>query len=249
MKYFDVHVHLPSPSRDGLDELLRHLDSERDMLGGNLILNTPEEIDLVHRHVSLLPGSLQVIPRFAPDAELPAELNQTGWYKVHPRIGRISAAKVAGVRDALAAMLPAPKGIVVHCFPWGSELEFNTSVPLVVELAQALPGTWILAAHGGGYESWQLRAHAGSFKNVLFDFSVTMAYYQGADALRPFQRYLRYTPSSLLFGTDWPSAESREQLDECVRLAAECDVGAAALERLFLENTRRVWPGVLPELA
>jgi hypothetical protein len=248
VKYFDVHVHLRTPTRNGLDELRRRVDAERDMLGANLILNTREEVDFVHGHLASLPPSLQLIPRFAPGEALPAELTRSGWYKIHPRIGRITADRVAGICDAVAAMLPVPKGIVVHCFPWGQELEFNTSLPLVIGLARALPNSWILAAHGGGYESWQLRAHAGSFKNVLFDFSVTMAYYRGADALRPFQRYLRYSPGSLLFGTDWPSAESGEQLDECVRLADECGVGAAALEHLFLENTRQVWPGVLPAL-
>jgi hypothetical protein len=249
VKYFDTHLHLPSPTRAGFERLLRYVESESGLVGGNLILNTAEEIDFVHRHLASLPPSLQVIPFFAPAQELPAELDSTGWYKVHPRIGRITAAKIADVCDALTAMLPAPKGVVVHCFPWGPELEFNTSLPLVVELARRLPSTSILVAHGGGYESWQFRAHAGSFKNVLFDFSVTMAYYRGADALRPFQRYLRHTPASLLFGTDWPSAESGEQIDECVRLAAECGVEASELERLFLENTRRVWPGVLPESA
>jgi hypothetical protein len=249
MKYFDVHVHLPSPTRDGLDQLLRHVDDERDMIGANLILNTPEEVDFIYRHLDALPPSVHVIPYFSLDDELPVELDRSGWYKIHPRIGRISADKVGAITDALAGMSRQPKGIVVHCFPWGPDLEFNTSLPLVVELARALPNSWILAAHGGGYESWLFRAHAGSFKNVLFDFSVTMAYYQGADALRPFQRYLRFTPQSVLFGSDWPSAGSGEQLDECVRLATEAGVSSAMLERLFLENTRRVWPGVLPELA
>jgi hypothetical protein len=249
MKYFDVHLHLPSPDHAGLDRLLRHVDDEREMIGANLILNTAEEVAFVHQHLDALPPSIHVIPYFAVDADLPSELDRSGWYKIHPRISRISADKVTAIRESLASMSRQPKGIVVHCFPWGPEIEFNTSLALVVELARALPNSWVLAAHGGGYESWLFRAHAGSFKNVVFDFSVTMAYYQGADALRPFQRYLRFTPQNVLFGSDWPSAGSAEQLDECVRLAREAGVDSATLERLFLDNTRRIWPGVLPELA
>lgn len=242
MKYFDVHLHLPTPDRAGLDALLRHIDAEPDMVGAHLILNTPEEVAFVHAQRGALPPSIRFIPYYEPGASLPPEFQADGWYKIHPGIARLHAGRVAEVRDALLAAPRPPKGIVVHCFPWGPQLEYNTGLPLVVELARAMPRTWILVAHGGGYESWQLRAHAGSFDNVLFDFSVSMAYYRGSDALRPFQRYLRHDPQCLLFGSDWPSAQCGEQLEECVRLAGECGVDAARLERLFLDNTRRIWP-------
>lgn len=57
----------------------------------------------------------------------------------------------------------------------------------MIALAQAMPDMPVLATHGGGYESWAFRAHTGSLPNVLYDFSVTMAYYRGSDLLRPFR--------------------------------------------------------------
>jgi hypothetical protein len=52
VKYFDVHLHLPSPDTKGLDAFLRHLDGEPHMMGGNLILNTPKEVDFVSKNLA-----------------------------------------------------------------------------------------------------------------------------------------------------------------------------------------------------
>jgi hypothetical protein len=240
MRYFDVHLHLPSADEDGLGRLLRHVESETGMVGGNLILNTPEEVEFAHRHSGSLPPSLNVVPYFDPEARFPAEFTRGGWFKIHPRIGRVTAERVGALRDA--ALSARPRGLVVHCYPWGPELEFNVSLPLVIELARALPETHVLVAHGGGYESWQFRSHTGMLGNVCYDFSVTMSYYQGSDLLRPFQRYLRHSTGRVLFGSDWPSAGAGEQLAECARLASEVGVGEAQLEEIFLTNSRRLWP-------
>ena len=240
MRYFDVHLHLPSPDDEGLGALLRHVESEKGMAGGLLVLNTPEEVEFAHKRLGSLPPTLGLLPYFDPSARFPEEFTRGGWYKIHPRISRVSAASVGALCEA--AVASRPRGLMVHCFPWGPELEFNVSLPLVIALARALPETQVLVSHGGGYESWAFRAHTGGLRNVCYDFSVTMSYYQGSDVLRPFQRYLRHSTGRVLFGSDWPSAPPGEQLAECARLAAEVGVGAAELEEIFLTNSRRFWP-------
>jgi Amidohydrolase len=243
MKYFDCHLHLPSPDVSGLDQLLRYLDGTDDLVGGNLILNTRAEIDLVYSQLRSLPSSLNIIPYYEATMDIPREFLRSGWYKVHSRIQRLELSAIQPICQSLSELEDKPKGIIVHCFPWGSDLQFNISLPLVIELARALPQTAVLAAHGGGYESWAFRAHAGMLKNVLYDFSVTMSYYRGSDVLRPFQRYLLHSPDRVLFGSDWPSAQSEEQLSESIRLAGEIGIAANKLESIFMENARRLWPG------
>jgi hypothetical protein len=242
MKYFDCHLHLPSPDRGGLDRLLRYVENAGDMVGGNLILNTRAEVDFTHAHIESLPSTLNIIPYYDPETDVPPELLRSSWYKVHPRVQRLELSAIQPICQSLCELGDPPKGIIVHCFPWGPDLRFNVSLPLVVALAEALPQTAVLAAHGGGYESWAFRAHAGMLKNVLYDFSVTMSYYRGSDVLRPFQRYLRYSPDRILFGSDWPSAESEEQLAESIRLAGEMGIPENELESIFLKNARRFWP-------
>jgi hypothetical protein len=240
MRYFDVHLHLPSADEDGLAALLRHVEAQKEMLGGHLILNTAEEVEFAYRHAGSLPPALNVIPYFDPAADFPPEFTRSGWFKIHPRIAELTSKQVPALCEAVASA--GPRGLVIHCFPWGPELEFNISLPLVVGLARALPDTPILAAHGGGYESWQFRSHTGMLPNVFYDFSITMSYYEGSDMLRPFQRYLRYSTDRLVFGSDWPSAPPGEQLQECTRLAAEVGVQPDELEEIFLNNSRRLWP-------
>jgi hypothetical protein len=242
MKFFDCHLHLPTPDDSGLDRLLRYLDNVPDMLGGNLILNTHEEVDFACHHLDSFPTSLNLIPYYDPTGEFPPRLMQTGWYKIHPQINRLEPSAIPSIRKSLVESANRPRGIIVHCFPWGPELQFNISLALVIELARALPDMFVLVSHGGGYDSWAFRAHTGMLRNVIYDFSVTMAYYHRSDILGPFQRYLRYSPDRIVFGSDWPSAESEEQLSECLRLAGEIAVPEERLESLFITNARRLWP-------
>jgi hypothetical protein len=242
MKYFDAHLHLPSPDESGLSALVRHIENEPHMLGGNLILNTPQEVEFTYENFRYLPPKLNLVPYFDPSIDFPEEFTRSGWYKIHPRINRITRDQISMLMDSILAVTPRPRGIMVHCYPWGPELQFNISLPLVIELAQAAPEMQVLVAHGGGYESWAFRAHTGMLRNVYYDFSVTMSYYQGSDVLQPFKRYLCHSSERIVFGSDWPSASPAEQLLESERLALETGVSLVELEEIFLSNSRRLWP-------
>ena len=244
MKYFDAHLHLPSADQKGLDAFLRHLDDEQGFVGGNLILNHPSEVDFIDRFVGRIPQTVNIIPYYDTNVLFPETVTRTGWYKIHPRISRIDTAKADDlIRSVLNAPIK-PRGIIVDCYPWGPEIQYNVGLRLVIGFALAHPTGLVLATHGGGYESWAYRAHAGPLENVLFDFSQTMSHYKGSDILRPFQRYIRWSRHRVVFGSDWPSAPPAEQLQEHVRLAAEVGIDQQELETLLLENAVRIWhPG------
>lgn len=241
MRFFDVHLHLPSPDVQGLEAFLRFLENERGLLGGNLILNTAREVEVVESHLHRLPSKIVLIPYFQNGVCHSDRLRESGWYKVHPGLQKLDLESIPGLVSSLQKQ--PPKGVMVHCFPWGPELRYNISLPLVIELARALPSTTILATHGGGYESWAFRAHAGGFKNVHFDFSMTLDYYEGSDLLRPLQRYLRFSKSRVHFGSDWPSGHVGRQLDQLLRLAKESGLEEAELEGFLLDNARSCWVG------
>ena len=236
MRFYDAHLHLPTPDAAGVDALLRFLESEPGLLGGNLILNTAEEVAVAESNLHRLPPTVALIPYFEPEIRHSEPLCRSGWCKIHPIIQELEA-------EAIPNFIPSlretnPRGIIVHCFPWGTELRFNTSLVLVMELARNLPDSIILATHAGGYESWMFRAHAGGLRNVHFDFSLTLEYYEGADLLRPLQRYLRFSQDRIHFGSDWPSGNVKRQLDEMIRLAEEAGMGREELETLLLDNAQ-----------
>jgi len=189
-----------------------------------------------------LPPELSCVPYYSADVEFPAEIDRLGWYKIHPNLHNLDRHSIAPLVEQIANSAQRPRGLMVHCYPWGPNLEASISLPLVIALAQAMPEMPVLATHGGGYESWAFRAHTGSLPNVLYDFSVTMAYYRGSDLLKPFGIYARSKPQRLLFGSDWPWAEPLDQLSECVREGEAAGVSAESLQTHMLENALRLWP-------
>ncbi len=246
MKYFDVHVHLPRPDAKGVDEFLYHLDNEPEMVGANLILNSPAEVDIVSAHLSRLPKTIGLIPYYSPDTRFPDAIQRLGWFKIHPRLRKFDASKVPEIVNSLVTSPVKPKGLIIDCYPWGTELKYNINLSLVISIAKALPEMYVLVAHGGGYESWAFRAHTGSLKNVIYDFSATMSFYQASDILRPFQRYLKWSQTRIVFGSDWPIADCAEQLAECVRLAQEIGISETMLETIFISNAKRLWDDLIP---
>ena len=244
LSYYDSHLHIETPDSDGIEALLRLLEAEPRMWGGNLVLNTPEEVSCFSDNLGRFPSSLVAIPYLAPDGELPGELTRSGWYKVHPVFMEICLEEIPGVVQRVNSLPSLPRGLMVHCFPWGPQLQYNTSLELVLALAQELPDTPILATHGGGYDSWRFHAHTRGLENVFYDFSVSLRVYAGTDCVRPFQAYLRDSPERVVFGSDWPSGEPGQQLGECARLAREIGVSAEQLEQTLNANARLLWGDV-----
>ena len=241
MRFFDTHLHLPRADEGGLDEFLRFVDMEPGLVGGNLILNTAEEVAVVASHAARLPATIVPIPYFDAATRSPEVVSGSGWYKIHPRLHAVDLEAIPMLVEAVAAR--APRGVIVHAFPWGSDRRFDdVSLPLVIALARALPETPVLVAHGGGYQAWAFRAHAGGFRNVHFDFSVTLDYYERSDLVSPLKRYLRFSPNCVHFGSDWPSGDVGRQVEELLRLADEIGLGQPALEQLLLQNARSCWP-------
>ncbi len=241
IRYFDAHLHLRNADEKGLDDLLRMIEADSACVGGNIVLNTTSELDIVLNNASKIPPWLQLIPSLDLVNDLPRELS-CGWVKIHPQIQRIDRTKIPGVVAAVKRLGPRPKGVMVHCFPWGGDFAFNCSLELVAVLAQSISDCWILATHGGGYESWAFRAHVGGLRNVLFDFSASLSYYAGSDLLRPLQRYLTHSPDRVLFGSDWPSATQADQWLEMLQWARPAGLTDEQLASVLFLNSQKIWP-------
>jgi Amidohydrolase len=240
MRFFDAHAHLPTPDSAGLEAFLRFTETEPGFVGANLIVNTPAEAEVVLGSLDSLPPSVVPVPYFDLSTRHPEALRSAGWFKLHPSLQRLDGGAIPELVSALRG--EEPRGVIVHAFPWGPELRFNISLPLVIALAEAIPGATILVAHGGGYESWLFRAHTGGLANVHYEFSATLDYYSGSDAVAVLTRYLAYSPGRVHFGSDWPSGDVRRQMAELLRLAADAGLTESALEALLLRNAETCWP-------
>ncbi|MCU1347483.1 MAG: hypothetical protein JWO56_513 [Acidobacteria bacterium] len=239
MRYFDCHMHLASPDDAGFTKFAEYVRARGSLVGCNLVLNTADEIAVVSRRLSELPANVVVVPPFPLDVEVPAELRASRWWKVHPTLHEITHARIPAVIERLGALDAA--GVMVHHFPWGDRLEHNTGLELIIEIARAFPALPVVATHGGGYESWRLRAHTARLTNVYYDFSMTFWTYAGTDFVRPWVQFVEKRKNRILFGSDWPSAEAEPQLESAIRLAGEGGLGPEALGAQMLENSKRLW--------
>jgi predicted TIM-barrel fold metal-dependent hydrolase len=239
MRYFDCHVHLASSDQTGFDRFVAYVGSRSGLVGCNLVLNTREEVSVVSARVNDLPSKAVVIPPLALEFDVPDSLKASRWCKIHPSLHRVTRQRIREVLRIVDSAGVA--GVMIHHFPWGDDLEHNTGLELVIEVARAFPQIPVVATHGGGYESWQLRAHTARLRNVYYDFSVTFAVYEGTDHLRPWVQYVQRRKDRLLFGSDWPSAEAEPQLQTAACLAKEGGLGEDALESQLLENSSRLW--------
>ena len=109
MKYFDAHLGLPSPDRKGLEALLRHVESEKEFVGGNLILNTQQEVAVVSRYREQLPSAINTIPYYTPMFDTPEEVSRSGWLKIHPRLHRFALEDIPHLLNALREAPSQPK--------------------------------------------------------------------------------------------------------------------------------------------
>jgi predicted TIM-barrel fold metal-dependent hydrolase len=242
IKYYDTHIHIPSPDPEGLVRFQEYVSNNPQMQGGLLILNEQKDVDFAAENIDKIPSNFIIVPFYDyADKSYPVRITSSGWLKIHPVISRISDEDIPQVIRFLRENRPSLEGVIVHCFPWGAEMKFNFSLSLVLELNRHFPDIQILIAHGGGYESWQFRAHVGGIRKFIFDFSVSLKYYQGSDLLRPFQRYLKYSSDRILFGSDYPIAMGDEQIEESLRLANEIGIGRDQLEAIYVNNFLRIW--------
>jgi len=118
----------------------------------------------------------------------------------------------------------------------GFEPPFHSSPPDFVELSRRHPGLTIIAAHLGGWRSWDdVERHlVGSA--VLMDTAFAKPFMRDPHQL---SRIIRaHGADKILFGTDSPWQDLREAVADIMSLA----LPAADTERIFWGNAARLWP-------
>ena len=242
MKYYDCHFHLPNATPEGFASLISNLKDEgSDFVGGNLVLNSQPEIDLVYSNIGLIPKSVTLVPLLDKSLDVQPEISKAGWYKIHPALQKISKEKIPSFINFISTNSKSVKGLILHYFPWGKDIQYCTSLEILIALVNRFPKIPVMVSHGGGYDSWVVRAHTTSFKNIYYDFSVTLKYFKDTCYLKPLQVYLEKFPERVLFGSDWPWGERSEQLKTLAELAAALNIPEDKVEKLILDNALRLW--------
>ena len=92
----------------------------------------------------------------------------------------------------------------------GDEHSDNSSPERLAHALEKFPGLIMVAAHLGGYKSWDESLHYLIGKNFYIDTSSAIEYMDGAEAAGIIRKH---GTKRVLFGTDYPAACHSEALE------------------------------------
>lgn len=125
--------------------------------------------------------------------------------KLHPDFQGFKAddPKMDKIYAAVENRLP----LLIHA---GDEHSDNSSPERLAHVLEKFPGMIMVAAHLGGYKSWDESLHYLIGRNLYIDTSSAIEYMDGSEAVRIIRKH---GTKRVLFGTDYPAACHSEALE------------------------------------
>lgn len=155
--------------------------------------------------------------------------------KLHPRIqgykpdddACISVVRLAGEMD-----MP----VLLDCFPDGDWLMAGLNVLSYAALAREAPDTKIIVAHAAGHHCLDLLMLAKRVKNLWFDVSYSLLYYDAPVLKSLFYALASIRYERVLFGTDYPDRPLKTSVQKSLALMDKFGVTGEAREKLLWKN-------------
>jgi predicted TIM-barrel fold metal-dependent hydrolase len=154
------------------------------------------------------------------------DLNDGGQFlESQYRSGAIQAFKIHSRRQKLKADDYSPileKGIewevrlpiIVDAFYFGQDLEFQPSLPFIIQLARALPETPIVVAHAGGYRLLEYFFHLRELENIWLDLSFSLQYLADSSLRTDLKKVIKFWDRKrVMYGSDFPWSSAKMQAD------------------------------------
>ena len=232
----DAHFHLnmkkENPVKDMLD-IIEEYQLERLVL----ILNTKEEAECFIRNYTLVSENISKIhiavlmdinelDFFKETAKFLGENNQQYSVKLHSRISGITVADFEKI-DSLLEEIEF-HNIIVDAFYYGSSLANQVGVELAIYLAKKFQNKKIIIAHFGGMKIVETMLCTRDLKNIYYDISLTLKYFEGASFWKDVLYCAKYNANRTMFGTDYPMFTFQESV-QCAKRLFEQNEGSTEL--------------------
>ena len=232
MKLFDAHCHVSGNDKYPLD-----------VIGRNIIFNTTEEYK--KNHTSLKGEDVKsLIFDYKNERELLNNVVQNKEIvalKIHNRIQKISDADTPALVNALSELntgLP----VIYDAFYYGPHLNFQPSLPQLIQLIKAFPETNFIVAHCGGHHALDYLFHLRGLTNVYMDVSYSLSYLSGSSAYTDLFHLLKHTAKNrILFGTDFPAINATTQFELFSSIAKDLQWVQEDLDKVFWQNALEVF--------
>ena len=117
------------------------------------------------------------------------------------------------------------------------------------EMISLFPETPFIIAHSGGIKVLEYFMHLRKLPNVYFDLSFSLSYLQHASVYQDFLTLMKFGDKQrILFGTDFPFINAKDQLEVCLDMAKKTHISVAELNNILYANAEKIFDTVKKEL-
>ncbi len=233
MKIFDCHCHI----ENGFQQY------NIEVAGRNIIFNTIESYQQ-HKNELSEADALTLVFDYRNNFELvkkSADEKKIAALKIHSRIQKIQEEDYPVLIERLENLNPVLP-IIIDAFYYGDDLEFQPNLKYIIEIAKKFPSCPIVVAHCGGYEVLKYFYHLKSLENIYFDLSFSPAYLKNTSVYADFKNLIKFgNENRLMFGTDFPFINAKEQLNSVLQILEECRIKEGTSNRILFSNAAELF--------
>ena len=161
--------------------------------------------------------------------------------KIHSRIQKIQRSDYDLICEKLK-FIDEKVPVILDAWYYGSELKYNPDLEGLIQIAKSQPNRNFVIAHAGGYRIIEYFYHTRELENVHYDLSLTTQYLSDSSLYLDLKKFIKWIEKDrLLFGSDYPYASPKEQLDLINQIAGESKLTISEKESINLINATRIY--------
>ena len=247
MNIIDSHIHLNLKDDHPMTGLLQQMDKHR--IGkAMLILNVKEEYDAFMKCINSYKSNQD---RFWIACGINIHDNSSyGRFddlcqrgiepklKIHPRLFKIKKDDINMMVNAIAQYNTQ---IIIDTLYYGHEIEFHNGIELGVAIALRYPERNVVMAHSGSVEFLKCMMATRYLPNVFYDYSFIQTFFQHTSLRLDMVDFLRRTANRIMFGSDYPSFQTDNALNNFKSLTVEAMLNEEQTSMVMGLNAERVY--------
>lgn len=240
---FDSHTHIEKgiiqPIEVGLE------DYDLEVIGKNYICNFPELLETYLKYKTN-EDSLCYVYNFREESEITKTIDLLNkgiiqGLKIHSRIQKIQRSDYDLICEKLK-VIDEKVPVILDAWYYGSELKYNPDLEGLIQIAKSQPNRNFVIAHAGGYRIIEYFYHTRELENVHYDLSLTTQYLSDSSLYLDLKKFIKWIEKDrIMFGSDYPYASPKEQLDLINQISVESKLTISVKESINLINATRIY--------
>lgn len=247
MNIIDAHIHLNLKEGSPVSGLLHQMD-KHGIGKAMLILNIKEEYDAFINDINSYKSNQD---RFWMACGINIhdessfsrfdDLSQMGLepkIKIHPKLFKIKKEDIDRVVDSIAQY---DTQIIIDTLYSGHEIEYHNGIETGIAIALRYPERKVVLAHSGSVEFLKCMMATRYLPNVCYDYSFIQTYFQHTSLRIDMVDFLRRTANRIMFGSDYPSFQLDNALNNMKSLANEAGLTEKQTEMVMGLNAEQIY--------